>query len=74
MKALNGLLGLRRKKIHGVFNGLCALVVFFFFYNREDIIRNPLLRESAYLVNHHGLSQNLILKDGVSVKDGLSQT
>jgi sodium/potassium/calcium exchanger 6 len=67
MKALNGLLGLRRKKIHGVFNGLCALVVFFFFYNREDIIRNPLLRESAYLVNHHGLSQNLILNDGVSV-------
>ncbi|XP_004510509.1 cation/calcium exchanger 4 [Cicer arietinum] len=68
MKALNGLLGLRRKKFHGVFNGLCTLVVFFFFYNREDIIRNPLLRQSAYLVNHHhGLAQNSVLKDGVSV-------
>ncbi|XP_058743748.1 cation/calcium exchanger 4-like [Vicia villosa] len=67
MKPLSGLLGLRRRKIHGVFNGLCAMVVLFFFYNREDIIRNPLLRQSAYLVNHHGLSQNSILKDGVSV-------
>ncbi|XP_045789596.1 cation/calcium exchanger 4-like [Trifolium pratense] len=67
MKALNGLLGLRSKKIHGVFNCLCVMVVFFFFYNREDIIRNPLLRQSAYLVNHNGLSQNSILKDGVSV-------
>lgn len=67
MKALNALLGLKRRKIHGVFNGLCVMVVFFFFYNREDIIRNPLLRQSGYLVNQHGLSQNLILKNGVSV-------
>lgn len=67
MKALNGLFGTKRRKFHGVFNGLCAMVVFFFFYNREDIIRNPLLRQSAYLVNHHGLRQNSILGNGVSV-------
>lgn len=66
MKALNGLFGARRRKFHGVFNGLCATVVFFFFYNREDIIRNPLLRQSAYLANHR-LPQNPILGDGVSV-------
>ncbi|KAJ1407076.1 Sodium/calcium exchanger membrane region [Sesbania bispinosa] len=66
MKALNRLFGSRRRKLRGVFNGLCAMVVFFFFYNREDIIRNPILRQSAYLVNHR-LPQNAILKDGVSV-------
>ncbi|XP_061342889.1 cation/calcium exchanger 4-like [Gastrolobium bilobum] len=63
MKALNSA---RRRRFHGIFNGFCAMVVFFFFYNREDIIRNPLLRQSAYLVNHR-LPQNAILKDGNSV-------
>ncbi|KAK7349308.1 hypothetical protein VNO77_06575 [Canavalia gladiata] len=66
MKPLNGLFGARRRKFHGVFNGLCAMVVFFLFFNREDIIRNPLLRQSSYLVNHR-LPQNSVLKDGTSV-------
>lgn len=65
MKAANALFGARRRKLHGVFNGLCALVVFFFFYNRQDIIRNPLLRQSSYFPNH-GLPQNAILRDGSS--------
>lgn len=67
MKTLNGLFGARRRKFHGVFNGLCAMVVFFFFYNREDIIRSPLLRQNAYLGNHHHLPQkNAILSNGSS--------
>lgn len=31
----------------GIFNGLCAVILFFFFYNRVDIMQNPLLRGSA---------------------------
>ncbi|KAL2336421.1 hypothetical protein Fmac_010867 [Flemingia macrophylla] len=56
----------KRRKFHGVFNGLCVMVVFFFFYNREDIIRNPLLRQSSYFLNH-GSPKNSILRDGSSV-------
>ncbi|XP_027336085.1 cation/calcium exchanger 4 [Abrus precatorius] len=66
MKALNGLFGARRRKFHGVFNGLCVMIVLFFFYNREDIIRNPLLRQSSFLVNR-GLPQKLILENGAFV-------
>ncbi|CAL0326144.1 unnamed protein product [Lupinus luteus] len=62
MKTLNGLFGARRRRIHGVFNGLCAMLVFFFFYNREYIIRNPLLKQSTYLGN----DQNSILRNGHS--------
>ncbi|OIW11803.1 hypothetical protein TanjilG_12079 [Lupinus angustifolius] len=58
MKILNGLFGARRRRAHGVFNGLCVMLVFFFFYNREDIIRNPLLKQSTYLGN----DQNSILR------------
>ncbi|KAK7255734.1 hypothetical protein RIF29_29153 [Crotalaria pallida] len=61
MKALNSLFGARHRKFHGIFNGLCAMLVFFFFYNRKDIIRNPLLRQSAYFVNHE--NENAILRD-----------
>ncbi|XP_020232169.1 cation/calcium exchanger 4 [Cajanus cajan] len=66
MKAPNALFGARRRNFHGLFNGLCAMVVFFFFYNREDIIRNPLLRQSSFFVNH-GSPQNSNLKDAPSV-------
>ncbi|OIW21671.1 hypothetical protein TanjilG_07816 [Lupinus angustifolius] len=62
MKTLNGIFGARRRRFHGVFNCLCSMLVFFFFYNREDIIRNPLLRHSSYLGNH----QNAILRNGSS--------
>ncbi|KAL1293642.1 cation/calcium exchanger 4 isoform X2 [Arachis hypogaea] len=53
MKKLSGLFGPRSRKLRRVFNGLCAVVVFFFFYNREDILHNPLLRQSANLAKHH---------------------
>ncbi|KAK7286975.1 hypothetical protein RJT34_22361 [Clitoria ternatea] len=61
MKASSGLFGARRRKFHGVFNVLCAMAVFFFFHNREDIIHNPLLRQSSYF------PKNAILRDGSSV-------
>ncbi|KAL1294126.1 cation/calcium exchanger 4 [Arachis ipaensis] len=53
MKKLSGLFGARSRKLRIVFNGLCVVVVFFFFYNREDILHNPLLRQSANLAKHH---------------------
>ncbi|XP_052110716.1 cation/calcium exchanger 4 isoform X2 [Arachis duranensis] len=53
MKKFSGLFGARSRKLRRVFNGLCAVVVFFFFYNREDILHNPLLRQSANLAKHH---------------------
>ncbi|KAK4278023.1 hypothetical protein QN277_015923 [Acacia crassicarpa] len=53
MKMKNVLFGSRQSTFHRIFNFLCSLVLFFFFYNREDIIRNPLLRQSAYLGHHH---------------------
>ncbi|KAI9100110.1 hypothetical protein K1719_024328 [Acacia pycnantha] len=53
MKMQNVLFGSRHRTFHRIFNFLCSLVLFFFFYNREDVIRNPLLRQSAYLGHHH---------------------
>ncbi|CAI9114431.1 OLC1v1015151C1 [Oldenlandia corymbosa var. corymbosa] len=37
-------------KIRGFLNGFCALVLVFFFYNREYVIRNPILRNSSSLL------------------------
>lgn len=53
MKMQNVLFGSRQRTLHKAFNFLCTVVLFFFFYNREDIIRNPLLRQSTYLVHRH---------------------
>lgn len=46
---------MRNPQFRGIFNGLCALILLFFFYNRADILRNPLLirqRQSSSLINH----------------------
>ena len=47
MKEFNGLNRYRRPRFRAILNGLCAIVLLFFFYNREDILRNPLLRQSS---------------------------
>ncbi|KAL2933074.1 Cation/calcium exchanger 4 [Bienertia sinuspersici] len=41
----------RKAQFRGIFNGLCAVILFFFFFNREDILRNPLLRQSSAIDN-----------------------
>ncbi|XP_052724498.1 cation/calcium exchanger 4 isoform X3 [Vigna angularis] len=66
MKAPNTFFGAQHRSFRGVFNFLCVGVLFFFFYNRDDIIRNPILRQSSYFVSHK-LPQNAILGDGSSV-------
>ncbi|XP_057535615.1 cation/calcium exchanger 4 [Amaranthus tricolor] len=37
----------RKSQFRGIFNVLCAVILFFFFFNREDILRNPLLRQTS---------------------------
>lgn len=37
----------RYSQFRGIFNGLCAVILFFYFYNRPDILRNPLIRQSS---------------------------
>ncbi|KAJ7963299.1 Cation calcium exchanger [Quillaja saponaria] len=63
MKMRNGLYGARYTNFRGIFNGLCAMVLFFFFYNRVEIMKNPLLRQSAYLGGHNS-APGAVLKDG----------
>ncbi|GAB2269034.1 Cation/calcium exchanger 4 [Dionaea muscipula] len=36
-------------KFRGIFNGLIVVILFFFFYNRVDVLRNPLLRQSSVI-------------------------
>lgn len=48
-----------RLRIRPVFNALCVFVVFFFFYNRDDVLQNPFLQRNAYLT-----SSQLISKGG----------
>ncbi|KAK8514215.1 hypothetical protein V6N13_063118 [Hibiscus sabdariffa] len=40
-------------KLYGIFNGLSALVLFFFFYTRVDFLRNPHISQSSGFVNHN---------------------
>ncbi|CAK9179865.1 unnamed protein product [Ilex paraguariensis] len=47
MKPLSDLQSKTRPRIRGIFNGFCTLVILVFFYNRDDILRNPLLRQSS---------------------------
>ncbi|KAF8388718.1 hypothetical protein HHK36_025398 [Tetracentron sinense] len=42
--------GARNRRFRGIFNGLYAIVLFFFFYNREDVLRNPFLRKSPLFI------------------------
>ncbi|KAL3511608.1 hypothetical protein ACH5RR_024325 [Cinchona calisaya] len=49
MRQFSGFYSRKRPQNWGIFNGFCALVVILFFYNREDIIRNPFLRNSSSL-------------------------
>ncbi|KAK9726901.1 hypothetical protein RND81_05G244400 [Saponaria officinalis] len=41
----------KKSQFRGIFNGLCAVILFFFLYDRGDIVRHPLLRKSA-VINH----------------------
>ncbi|XP_021716543.1 cation/calcium exchanger 4-like [Chenopodium quinoa] len=50
----------RRSQFRGIFNGLCAVILFFFFFNREDVIRNPLLRQSSVISNRWPVHLNSV--------------
>lgn len=51
MRQLNGFHSRNRPRIRRIFNGFCSILVIFFFYNRDDILRNPLLRQSSPIPN-----------------------
>ncbi|XP_057474935.1 cation/calcium exchanger 4-like [Actinidia eriantha] len=51
MVELSRVHGKKHGQFRGIFNGFCALVLIFFFYNRGDILRNPLLRQSSFISN-----------------------
>ncbi|KAL0912194.1 hypothetical protein M5K25_018153 [Dendrobium thyrsiflorum] len=42
-------------KFRPVFNALCTLILLLFFYNREDVLRTPLLRKSSSFGSPWGL-------------------
>ena len=52
MEALNGLYSKRNPKFRGVFNGFRALILFFLFYNQEDVMRSPIFEQSSMVIDH----------------------
>nr|ASM90216.1 Ca2+ cation antiporter 9 [Sesuvium portulacastrum] len=78
-----GIFNTRRKsQFRGVFNLLCSMILFFYFYNRADILRNPLLRQSSHIdghwpFNHHNSSNGsvhmeIIHRKTAEISDGSS--
>ncbi|KAI5665389.1 hypothetical protein M9H77_15242 [Catharanthus roseus] len=49
MRRSNGPYSRKKPQFWGTFNGFCALVLIFFFYNQEDVLKNPLFRRSSSL-------------------------
>ncbi|CAN4081935.1 unnamed protein product [Withania somnifera] len=47
MEKSNVFLVRKSPKLRGVFNIVCCLVLLFMFYNREDIVSNPILKNSS---------------------------
>lgn len=52
MRRLSTVLCRKRPQFWGILNVLCALLLMLFFYHREDVIGNPLLRSSSFLYSH----------------------
>ncbi|XP_042492279.1 cation/calcium exchanger 4-like [Macadamia integrifolia] len=45
-----------RRRLGRIYIGVCALVLLFFFYNREDVLRNPFLRQASLTFPHRSNS------------------
>lgn len=65
MEPLSGFHSKRHVKFRGLFNGFCALVLFFLFYNQEDVMRSPVFRQSSMVVDH-SLGSNIVWNNGTS--------
>lgn len=65
MNVLDGFYSSRNPNFRGLFTGCCSVILFFLFYNRVDIMRNPILRESS-LFGDHALIQDNILNNGAT--------
>ncbi|XP_043704118.1 cation/calcium exchanger 4-like [Telopea speciosissima] len=66
-----------RRRLGRIFHGLCALVLLFFFYNREDMLRNSFLRRASLTLpprwNSRGDHVEVIHRRAMAV-DGNSST
>ncbi|XP_010462316.1 PREDICTED: cation/calcium exchanger 4 [Camelina sativa] len=49
MRAVNFMYSSSNPRFRGVFNGLCAIIIFIFFFDQTDILRNPLLKNLSFL-------------------------
>ncbi|XP_010489822.1 PREDICTED: cation/calcium exchanger 3-like [Camelina sativa] len=49
MSAVSFLYSSKNPKFRGFFNGICALVLFCFFFDRSEILRNPLLKNASFV-------------------------
>ncbi|KAK3030947.1 hypothetical protein RJ639_036685 [Escallonia herrerae] len=43
----------KRPRFRSIFNATCAAVLLFFFYNREDVLSNPLFRQSSFTLDRY---------------------
>lgn len=57
MKVFYRLNSARHSKFHGIFNGFSAVLLFFFFCRKVDIIKTPLLKQSSLFFNPNSTSQ-----------------
>lgn len=53
MRRLSTVFSRKRPQFWGILNAFCALVLILFFYHREDVLGNPLLRSSSSLYSRH---------------------
>jgi len=49
MRAVNFMYSSNNPKFRGIFNGLCAIILFIFFFDQSDIYRNPLLKNLSFV-------------------------
>ena len=57
MKVFYRLNSARHSKFHGIFNGFSAVLLFFFFCKKVDIIKTPLLKQSSLFFNPNSTPQ-----------------
>ncbi|XP_010534947.1 PREDICTED: cation/calcium exchanger 4 [Tarenaya hassleriana] len=73
MRAVTCLLRSRNPKFRGIFNGLCAAILFLFFFDRGDILRNPFLKGVSFGATRdrfaNGLNQFTVIRRHMSEFD-----
>lgn len=77
MSAVNFLCSSKNPKFRGIFNGLCALILFVFFFDRSEILKNPLLKNASFVSNNNGFTFTqftLVRRHMIEANDSLSSS